>query len=263
MTKLRILQPLMRTVDTRTIRVPGYQPPERPSPTQRGYGVEWRKRRAPYLKAHPWCLPCQQKGKRTEATVVDHIRPHHGNHTLMWDERNWQPICAHCHAVKTVTSDGGLNSGAATHPEWLPRPACPVTLVTGPAGGGKSTYCKAHATPADIVIDLDDCFTAVCGVHGHTAGHEHLGKALRLRNKLLASLAAKHKGRAYVIASAPTSGEVRWWLGKLYAEYVLLDPGLDVCLARLSPARQYIARKWYAKRMANEWNEPRARRKSA
>jgi shikimate kinase len=263
MTKLRTLIPLVRTLDTRTVRPPRYEPPERSSASARGYGAEWRKRRAPFLKAHPWCRPCLQRNKRTPATIVDHIVPHRGNDALMWDERNWQPICQMCHAVKTVVEDGGLNSGATAHPEWLPVPACPVTLVTGPAGAGKSTYCKAHASAADMIVDLDECFAAVCGVHGHTAGHEHLGKALRLRNKLLATLAAKHKGRAYVIVSAPTSGEVRWWMGKLKAEHVFLDPGIDVCLSRLTPARQHIARKWYAKRMSNEWREPTARRKQA
>ncbi|HSH84369.1 MAG TPA: HNH endonuclease signature motif containing protein [Guyparkeria sp.] len=40
---------------------------------------------------------CQQIGRVTAATVVDHIVPHQGNKELFWDRSNWQPLCAPCH----------------------------------------------------------------------------------------------------------------------------------------------------------------------
>ena len=227
-----------------------------------GYGRKWRKQRDPYLRANPWCRSCLKQGRRTPAGVVDHIVPHKGNQSLMWNSANWQSLCHYCHTLKTISDDGGLNSGASTHPEWLPVPACRVTLVTGPAGAGKSTWCRSHATASDIIIDLDECLTTVAGVHGHHAKHEYLRPALRLRNKLLASLAAKRTGRAYVIVSSPTINETKWWMNKLNADHVLLEPGLEACLERLAPGRQQFARKWYAKRASNDWASPETRRKA-
>jgi hypothetical protein len=35
-------------------------------------------------------------------TVVDHIQPHKGDHALMWDPNNWQPLCRQCHDIKAT-----------------------------------------------------------------------------------------------------------------------------------------------------------------
>src|SRR4249919_1313624 len=117
-------------------------PELRGTTTQRGYGHKWRQRRDPFLRANPYCRPCLEHGRKTVANIVDHIIPHKGNDALMWDQANWQPICTYCHNVKTPGEDGGPNSGANAHPEWLPLPRCPVTLVTGPSGAGKTTWCE-------------------------------------------------------------------------------------------------------------------------
>ncbi|RKJ07590.1 HNH endonuclease, partial [Butyricicoccus sp. 1XD8-22] len=41
----------------------------------------------------------------TQATVVDHIKPHQGDQSLFWNENNWQPLCKRCHDRKTRTED--------------------------------------------------------------------------------------------------------------------------------------------------------------
>ena len=41
---------------------------------------------------------CQQQGRTTIATVVDHIKPHRGDRRLFWDSDNWQPLCAPHHS---------------------------------------------------------------------------------------------------------------------------------------------------------------------
>jgi len=51
---------------------------------------------------------CQQRGKLTPATVVDHITPHRGDWDLFWDSSNWQPLCKPDHDHKTATEDGGF-----------------------------------------------------------------------------------------------------------------------------------------------------------
>ena len=65
--------------------------------TARGYGQRWRKARARFLRAHPWCVLCG-----APATVVDHREPHRGDASLFWDEGNWQPMCKPCHDSKTA-----------------------------------------------------------------------------------------------------------------------------------------------------------------
>lgn len=74
---------------------------QRPSPASRGYGRRWEKARLVFLSQHPLCAECSRQGVHTVATVVDHIRPHRDDAELFWDERNWQGLCTHCHAVKT------------------------------------------------------------------------------------------------------------------------------------------------------------------
>jgi len=73
----------------------------RGSSSQRGYGAAWRKARARYLRAHPFCCECRKEGRIEVATVVDHIVPHRGDPARFWDERNWQPLCKPHHDRKT------------------------------------------------------------------------------------------------------------------------------------------------------------------
>lgn len=64
---------------------------------KRLYGRRWRKLRAAFLAAHPCCRYCQQEGRTTAATEVDHITKHNGDTQLFhaWD--NLQALCADHH----------------------------------------------------------------------------------------------------------------------------------------------------------------------
>lgn len=64
---------------------------------ERGYGAKWQRYRAAYLVKHPLCVMCEQQGRVTAATVVDHIIPHRGDTALFWREANHMALCAHCH----------------------------------------------------------------------------------------------------------------------------------------------------------------------
>ena len=69
------------------------------SSTAKGYGYRWQKARAQFLLEHPLCVMCQEAGRTTAATVVDHIRPHKGDKTLFWDSKgNWQGLCRSHHS---------------------------------------------------------------------------------------------------------------------------------------------------------------------
>ncbi|WP_368875625.1 HNH endonuclease signature motif containing protein, partial [Proteus penneri] len=68
------------------------------------YGGRWAKVRLVFLNEHPLCVMCQEQGRVTAATVVDHITPHRlkealesGNkeriakaQALFWDTKNFQ-----------------------------------------------------------------------------------------------------------------------------------------------------------------------------
>ncbi|SEM81262.1 HNH endonuclease [Paenibacillus sp. OV219] len=81
---------------------------QRGSAALRGYDSKWRAARAGYLRKHPLCVECLNHEAVTEATVVDHIKPHKGDKTLFWDRNNWQSLCKKHHDIKTVKEDGGF-----------------------------------------------------------------------------------------------------------------------------------------------------------
>jgi 5-methylcytosine-specific restriction endonuclease McrA len=74
----------------------------RKSAARRGYDRKWKKARDAYLARHPSCVNIGKRRCTGTATCVDHIKDHRGNQALMWDRKNWQPMCAHCHSVKTA-----------------------------------------------------------------------------------------------------------------------------------------------------------------
>jgi len=67
----------------------------RPTSSQRGYGGEWRERRAAFLALHPACSDCGGI-----ATEVDHVVPlSQGGPD---DEINFSAKCKPCHSRKTA-----------------------------------------------------------------------------------------------------------------------------------------------------------------
>ena len=76
--------------------------------TPRDNGRPWRRRRAAWLYAHPWCCMCTASGYVTPATQVDHVIP-------LWkggrdDDSNMQSLCDPHHEAKTsseATERGG------------------------------------------------------------------------------------------------------------------------------------------------------------
>ncbi len=86
---------------------------KRASSSERGYSAAWQRAREGFLRKHPLCKACLDKGDVTQASVVDHIKPHRGDKDLFWDRDNWQPLCKPCHDRKTATEDGGGFSWAS------------------------------------------------------------------------------------------------------------------------------------------------------
>jgi len=83
---------------------------ERGTSTERGYDARWRRYRKAYLAEHPLCIECLKQSKVVEATVVDHIKPHHDDPRLFWDQKNHQALCEPCHNIKTAKEDGAFGN---------------------------------------------------------------------------------------------------------------------------------------------------------
>ena len=61
------------------------------------YSARWTNTAKAFLVRNPLCVYCDQLGRTTAATVVDHIVPHKGDYNIFWDPNNWQALCKHCH----------------------------------------------------------------------------------------------------------------------------------------------------------------------
>lgn len=78
----------------------------RGSRRERGYTSVWDSYRLQYLKLHPLCVHCLEKGVYTPATIVDHIIPiDGGSDVLFWPDANHQALCHSCHNTKTFKHD--------------------------------------------------------------------------------------------------------------------------------------------------------------
>ena len=126
-----------------------------------------------------------------------------------------------------------------THPNWLRRSNIPLTIICGPPCSGKTTYVNQHKAAGDIIIDLDAiCMKLQPGYqHWSSARNDEsrtrlTGRAIRIRNIMLARLPHAKAGRGWFIVSAPSQEERDWWQAKLGGELVLLNPGIEECKRR-------------------------------
>lgn len=74
----------------------------RGSAASRGYGYRHQQERVRHLREHPLCARCLQQGRVTSASVLDHRLPIRVRPDLQHDPKNWQGLCADCHAIKTA-----------------------------------------------------------------------------------------------------------------------------------------------------------------
>lgn len=59
--------------------------------------ARWRKLRKNQLAKQPFCRMCTEDGRKTLATVADHIKPHRGIEALFFSPRNLQSLCTEHH----------------------------------------------------------------------------------------------------------------------------------------------------------------------
>ena len=79
---------------------------DRPSAAARGYDQHWRRVRAAYIKAHPYCCV---PGCGEPTTDVDHVIRLADGGTNQWS--NLQGFCHRHHSSKTASEDGRWGEG--------------------------------------------------------------------------------------------------------------------------------------------------------
>ena len=83
---------------------------DRPSPEERGYGYQWRKKLRPMvLRRRPICAT---PGCNRPSEEVDHIVPRSRGGDDSFE--NLQGLCKMCHSRKTVQHDGGFGRNVVT-----------------------------------------------------------------------------------------------------------------------------------------------------
>lgn len=226
----------------------------------------WQKLRTRKLRAEPYCEACRSEGYSRPATAVDHRIAISQGGDAFPDLSDLASLCQRHHSIKTAAGpeagaarrtrarsacnadgtpidryhpwndDPALVAGRArARPRGGRAPLCPVSLICGAPGSGKTTLANERSMPGDIVLDLDVIAAELSGLPLYRAGSEWLNRALLARNRTLERLAnVRTGGRLYFIVGAPTSDERQWWVDRLGAdEVLLLAPGQATCVARV------------------------------
>ena len=217
----------------------------------------WTNGRLIFLASNPLCERCLNAGRTTAATVVNHRTPHKGDVVLFFDQDNWEATCKPCHDRDIATEerrgysdrigiDGWpvddrhpVNNPAARKrhgwsiPDGVQPSGIPVMLVCGPPAAGKSTYVQMRAAEGDTIIDFD----AIRRIVGGTKWDQRKAinrKAFAYRDKMIRGLADRRKGKAWLIAMAPTKAERTAWANALgRVTEVMVVPSKEQCLKQM------------------------------
>lgn len=79
----------------------------------------WKILRAHQLTLNPICVMCDQMGRTTAATVVDHKIPHKGDVSLFFDPDNLQSLCkTHHDSSKQAAEKRGVDAIGCDESGW-------------------------------------------------------------------------------------------------------------------------------------------------
>lgn len=233
--KLQTLKPKLKAIDTRTIKVLE----AKAGTTPRIYGDTWGKIRQRIAKQHNYtCAHCGLIW-RSHIDQIDHIKPLEQGGSN--NDSNLQPLCNQCHKVKTaserknqpVTYIKGI-----VFPEDIYPSKIPLTIVCGPAGGGKSTYIKQNMMDGDYLIDMDN-IRAKLNIRDDDWTTDTLKRSLLYRNDMLRALTKVQAKHAWFIVSAAKDTERKWWINKLKPTNLLIvTANLNTLHSRINSTRQ-------------------------
>lgn len=111
------------------------------------YGAKWQRLRILFLNDNPLCKFCLQQGAVTQATVVDHKKPHKGSAVLFWDQGNWQPLCQPHHDSAKQAEERRGYSGAHGMDGWPLDARHPANVGLKVRKGRKSGKMHNYSKP--------------------------------------------------------------------------------------------------------------------
>lgn len=129
-----------------------------------------------------------------------------------------------------------------------------LTVVTGPPAAGKSTWVRARASAADVVIDFDLLAQALAGPGADT--HDHADAVRRIAHRARYAAideAVRHMADTdiYLIHSMPSAKHLARYR-RLGARVVTVDPGRSTVEERVRALRRpgllAVVTRWYTQR---------------
>lgn len=121
-----------------------------------------------------------------------------------------------------------------------------ITIIVGPPCAGKSTYASNTSQAGDVIIDYDKIVKAISAPSTTDFMGSVRNIALSARQSAINRIMNGIEDNAFIIHTNPLKDVVDDYK-KINAQFVLIDPGIDVCLRR---AEQ---RKEGTKEAINEW----------
>ena len=122
-----------------------------------------------------------------------------------------------------------------------------IYCVIGAPCSGKSTYVKENAKSGDVIVDYDLIALAL----GSDAPHQSTGDIRRCafvaRSAVIDEVLSGVDHDAWIIHTSPKSEDIERYK-EFGAEFVNLDPGMDVCIDRAKDRPDGtvdLIRQWY------------------
>ena len=124
-----------------------------------------------------------------------------------------------------------------------------ITVVVGPPCAGKSTYVAAQKAAGDVVVDFDHLARALGSTEAHAAPEPVRAVAFAARKAAIKTVLDGVDAPAWIIHTNPWPGQLATY-ESAGADVVVLDPGLEECLARAASdsrpeGTEDAIRQWY------------------
>lgn len=124
-----------------------------------------------------------------------------------------------------------------------------ITVIVGPPCAGKSTYITERKADGDVVIDFDKLAQALGSTQPHAAPEPVREVAFAARKAGIGRVMDGVDADAWIIHTSPWPGQLTSYQ-EAGADVVVLDPGLDECLARAAAderpeGTEDAIRQWY------------------